>query len=118
MANVLISIVANSHCNTGGKFEDRPMFELSSPTLITLEIPSAASTKSCPTLFNKGSRSSIVSESTIFSTHTPRFSGYKQVVSYDKKNLLDTTAAGVVADLDANYSLVSGPNIPVIDSRC
>ena len=39
MANVLISIVANSHCNTGGKFEDRPLFKLMSSTLITLEIP-------------------------------------------------------------------------------
>ena len=91
------------------------MFESSSSTRITLDIPSAASTKSCPTLFivNKGSRTSIVNESTLCSTHTPRFSRYKQAAFYDKKKLPDT-AAGVFADLDTIISLVSGPNIPVI----
>jgi hypothetical protein len=91
-----------------------PMFE-SSSTRITLDIPSAASTKSCPTLFifNKGSRTSIVNESTLCSTHTPRFSRYKQAAFYDKKKLPDT-AAGGFADLDTIISLVSGPNIPDI----
>ena len=35
LANVLTSILANSHGKTGGKFDDRLLFELSSSTLST-----------------------------------------------------------------------------------
>jgi hypothetical protein len=94
-------------------FEDIPMFESSSSTRITLEILSTTSSKSFQTLFNKGSRSSIVSDSTLCSNHTLKFSRYNQAALYNKKKLHDT-AAGVVADLDTICSLVIGLNIPVI----
>ena len=74
---------------------------------------SAASTRSCSTLFNKGSRSSIVIESSLCSTHTPRFLDPNEQYCMIKKKLRDP-AAGVVADLDTISALVSGPNILVI----
>ena len=59
--------LANSHGNTGSKFEDRPLFKLMSSTLITLEIPSAASTKSCPWLqsFCRGLASAFPNKATV-----------------------------------------------------